>query len=229
MTPLLALGTALWLGILTSVSPCPLATNLAAVSYVGRGVGRPSRVVVAGLLYTLGRVVAYTAVAALLVTSVLSSPTASLWFQEHLNRFLGPLLVLVGMVLVGLLDFGLSGAGIGEGLRRRVDRLGLAGAGLLGLVFALSFCPVSAALYFGSLIPLDVREGSSVLLPVAYGVGTALPVLAFAGLLAFAANRLGAAFQRVSAVEWYVRRVTGAVILAIGVYLTLHHVWGVVP
>lgn len=229
MTPLLALGTALWLGILTSVSPCPLATNLAAVSYVSRGVGRPSRVVVAGLLYTLGRVVAYTALAALLVTSVMSSPATSLWFQEHLNRFLGPLLVLVGMVLAGLLDFGLSGAGIGEGLRRRVDSLGLAGAGLLGLVFALSFCPVSAALYFGGLIPLAVREESSVMLPVAYGVGTALPVLAFAGLLAFGANRLGAAFQKVTAVEWYVRRVTGAVILAIGLYLTLHHVWGVVP
>jgi len=229
MTPFLALGTALWLGILTSVSPCPLATNLAAVSYVSRGAGRPSRVAVAGLLYTLGRVIAYTALAALLVTNVLASPAASLWFQEHLNRFLGPLLVLVGMVLVGLLDFGLSGAGIGEGLRRRVDRLGLAGAGLLGLVFALSFCPVSAALYFGGLIPLAVREGSSVLLPIAYGVGTALPVLAFAALLAFGANRLGAAFQKVTAVEWYVRRVTGAVILAIGLYLTLHHVWGVVP
>jgi hypothetical protein len=120
-------------------------------------------------------------VAALLVTSVLSSPTPSLWFQEHLNRFLGPLLVLVGMVLVGLLDLGLSGAGIGEGLPRRVDRLGLAGAGLLGLVVALSICPVSAALDFGGLIPLVVREGSSVLLPVAYGIGTALPVLASPG------------------------------------------------
>ncbi|QDU21770.1 urease accessory protein UreH domain-containing protein [Urbifossiella limnaea] len=159
MTPFLALGTALWLGILTSVSPCPVATNLAAVSYVSRGAGRPSRVAAAGLLYALGRVVAYTALAGLLVTCVLASPAASLWFQEHLNRFLGPLLVLVGMVLVGLLDFGLGGAGIGEGLRRRVDRLGLAGAGLLGLVFALSFCPVTAALYFGGLIPLAVREG----------------------------------------------------------------------
>jgi cytochrome c-type biogenesis protein len=229
MTPLFALGSAFWLGLLTSISPCPLATNLAAVSYVGRGVGRPARVVIAGLLYTLGRVIAYVALGALLVTSVLSSPAVSQWLQEHLNQFLGPLLILVGMVLVGLLDFGLNGVGIGEGLRRRVDSLGTAGAGLLGLLFALSFCPVSAALYFGSLIPLAVRAESGVWVPTAYGIGTAVPVLVFAALLAFGANRVGAAFQKITAVEWYVRRVTGAVILVIGLYLTLHHVWGVLP
>ncbi len=229
MTPVVAIGTAFWLGALTSVSPCPLATNLAAVSYVGRGVGRPSRVVLAGLLYTLGRVLAYVALAALLVASVLSSPAVSQWLQAHLNQFLGPVLVLVGMVLVGLLDFGLAGIGVGAGLRQRADRLGAAGAVLFGLAFGLSFCPVSAALYFGSLIPLAVRAGSGLLVPAAYGIGTAVPVLVFAGLLAFGANRIGAAFQKVTAVEWYVRRVTGVVILAIGLYLTLHHVWRVLP
>jgi cytochrome c-type biogenesis protein len=225
MTVFLPAITALWLSILTSVSPCPLATNLAAVSYVGRGVGRPSRVALAGLLYTLGRIIAYTALAALLVASVLSSPTVSRWLQEHLNQFLGPLLILVGMVLLGLLDFGLSGAGLNDSLRERVDRLGVAGAGLLGIVFALSLSPVSAALYFRSLLPLAVKEESRYLLPAIYGIGTALPVLIFAGLLAFGANRLGAVFQEVTAVEWYIRKITGFVILGIGLYLTLTAVW----
>lgn len=229
MTPLVAIASSFWLGVLTSVSPCPLATNLAAISYVGRSAGRPSRVVLAGILYTLGRVLAYVALAMLLVTSVLASPSVSLWLQEHMNRFLGPLLILVGMVLVGLLDFGLSGVGLGEGLRQRVDRLGIAGAGLLGLLFALSFCPVSAALYFGSLIPLAVSEESSLVLPAIYGIGTAVPVLFFASLLAFGTQWMGKAFQKVTAIEWYVRRLTGVVILVIGFYLTLHHVWGVLP
>lgn len=229
MTPLVAILSSFWLGVLTSVSPCPLATNLAAISYVGRSAGRPSRVVLAGILYTLGRVLAYVTLAILLVASVLASPSVSLWLQEHMNRFLGPLLILVGMVLVGLLDFGLSGVGLGEGLRQRVDRLGIAGAGLLGLLFALSFCPVSAALYFGSLIPLAVSEESSLFLPALYGIGTAVPVLFFAALLAFGTQWMGKAFQKVTAIEWFVRRMTGVVILVIGLYLTLHHVWGIVP
>lgn len=229
MTPfLLALGGAFWLGVLTSISPCPLATNLAAISYVGRNTGKPSQVVLAGLLYTLGRVLVYMVLASLLVASVLSSPTVSLWLQTNLNKFLGPLLILVGMVLLGLLTLGMQGTAISEGLRQRVDRLGLAGAGLLGLVFALSFCPVSAALYFGSLLPLAVRAESILLIPAVYGLGTALPVVVFAVLLALGANRLAVAFRGLTQVEGWVRQGTGLVILLIGMYLTLHHIWQLV-
>lgn len=229
MTPfLLALGGAFWLGVLTSISPCPLATNLAAISYVGRNTGKPSQVVLAGLLYTLGRVLVYMVLASLLVASVLSSPTVSLWLQTNLNKFLGPLLILVGMVLLGLLTLGMQGTAISEGLRQRVDRLGLAGAGLLGLVFALSFCPVSAALYFGSLLPLAVRAESILLIPAVYGLGTALPVVVFAVLLALGANRLAVAFRGLTQVEGWIRQGTGGVILLIGMYLTLHHIWQLV-
>jgi cytochrome c-type biogenesis protein len=229
MTPfLIALGGAFWLGVLTSISPCPLATNIAAISYVGRNVGSPGKVLFAGVLYTLGRVLVYVALAVLLVASVLSSPGASLWLQTNLNNFLGPLLILVGMTLLGLLSLPLQGAGISEGLRQRVDRLGLAGAGLLGLVFALSFCPVSAALYFGSLLPLAVRAESTLLVPAVYGLGTGLPVFAFAVLLALGTNWVGAAFNRLSQAEWWARQGTGVAILVIGLYLTLHHVWCVV-
>jgi cytochrome c biogenesis protein CcdA len=229
MTPLLlALGGAFWLGVLTSISPCPLATNLAAISYVGRNVGSPSKVFLAGVLYTVGRVAVYVALAALFVVSVLSSPAVSLWLQSNLNKFLGPLLILVGMTLLGLLSLGLQGVGISDALRQWVDRLGLAGAGLLGLVFALSFCPVSAALYFGSLLPLAVRAESTFFVPAVYGLGTGFPVLAFAVLLALGANRVGAAFNRLTQVEWWARKGTGVAILAIGLYLTLHHVWRVV-
>ncbi|MFO0879774.1 MAG: aromatic aminobenezylarsenical efflux permease ArsG family transporter [Gemmataceae bacterium] len=228
MTPILAWGAAFWLGVLTSISPCPLATNLAAVSYVGRDATAPRRVILAGLLYTLGRVLVYVILAALLVASTLSAPGVSLWLQGHLNKFLGPLLVLVGMILLGMLSVGLPGAGISDALRDRVDRLGLWGAALLGAVFALSFCPVSAALYFGSLLPLAVRVESTLVVPAVYGLGTALPVIACAALLAMGTGWLGAAFQRLTQAEWWVRKGTGLAILVIGLYLTLHHVWHVV-
>jgi len=229
MTPLLLmLVGALWLGVLTSISPCPLATNLAAISYVSRDVSSPGKVLLAGLLYTLGRVLVYVALASLLVTSVLSTPGVSLWLQSNLNKFLGPLLILVGMVLLGLLSLGMTGAGISDTLRQRVDQLGLFGAALLGVVFALSFCPVSAALYFGSLLPLAVQAESTLLVPAVYGLGTAVPVVAFAVLLMLGTGWVGAAFNRLSQVEWWVRQGTGVAILLIGLYLTLHHVWQVV-
>lgn len=225
---LLPLSGAFWLGVLTSISPCPLATNLAAISYVGRDVGRPSKVILAGILYTLGRVLVYVALAAAVVASVLATPAASLWLQTHLPLFLGPLLMLVGMILLRLLAPELRGVGVGDRLRAWVDRLGLVGAAVLGGVFALSFCPVSAALYFGSLLPLAVRAESTLLVPAAYGVGTAVPVVAFAVLIGLGTARVGAAFNRLSQVEWWVRHATGGAILLIGLYLTLHHVWRVV-
>jgi cytochrome c biogenesis protein CcdA len=225
---LMLLVAAFWLGVLTSISPCPLATNLAAISYVSRDVSEPRKVLWAGLLYTLGRVAVYVSLAAILVASVLSTPGVSLWLQVNLNKFLGPLLIVVGMILVGLLSLGGSGSAISEGLRERVDRLGLFGASLLGFVFALSFCPVSAALYFGSLLPLAIRGESVVLAPAVYGLGTALPVVGFSLCLMLGSNWVGTAFNRLTRVEGWMRRGTGTVILLVGVYLTLHHVWHVV-
>jgi len=221
----ISIGSALWLGILTSISPCPLATNLAAISYIGRDASRARRVFLAGLLYTLGRVIAYTALAALVVASILSAPGTAVWLQRNINLFLGPLLVLVGMVLVGLLELPMSAGNFWSGYRERVQKLGLFGAGLLGLLFALSFCPVSAALFFGSLIPLAITERSPLLLPAVYGIGTGVPVLGFALVLVFGVKSVGTAFQWVSSADRWLRPATGVVILGVGIYLTLVHVF----
>jgi len=222
---LMGIGTALWLGLLTSISPCPLATNIAAISYVGRDARKTSRVVLSGMMYVLGRVVGYTALGGLVVASVLSAPGASVWLQRNVSLFVGPLLVLVAMVLLGLIEMPVSGGAVVNSLRERFQKLGLLGAGLLGLLFALSFCPVSAALFFGSLIPLAIAKQSSLLLPAVYGIGTGVPVLGFGFVLVFGAKSLGTVFQRVSGIEILLRRGTGIVILLIGIYLTLQHVY----
>jgi cytochrome c-type biogenesis protein len=223
----LAAVSALWFGILTSVSPCPLATNITAISFVGRRTGSPIGVLLSGLLYTLGRAVIYTAIGILLVSSLLSAPTVSLTLQTWMNKLLGPILILVGMVMLGLLRISFRGRGMSQRLQQRVQRLGLLGALGLGALFALSFCPVSATLFFGSLLPLAVKHGSGILLPFVYGIGTAIPVVIFAIVLAFGARWLGKLFERVTQIERWMRTATGIVFIGVGVYMSLVHVYRV--
>jgi len=223
---LFAIASAFWLGILTSISPCPLATNIAAISFVGRRVGSPFRVFLAGLLYTAGRTLTYLTLGILLVSSLLSAPYISHILQKYMNKALGPLLIVVGMVLAGLIEPKSSGSGVSEKMQRRVEVLGIWGALLLGVVFALSFCPVSAALFFGGLIPMALKRGSAAILPSAYGVATGLPVLAFAVLIALGAKRVGQAYNKLVPLEKWARLVTGAIFIVVGGYFCLTHVFG---
>ena len=219
--------SALWFGILTSVSPCPLATNITAISFVGRRTGSPGGVLLSGLLYTIGRALVYTAIGVLLVMSLLSAPTVSLTLQMWMNKLLGPILILVGMVMLGLLRISFRGRGMSQRLQRHVERWGLLGALGLGALFALSFCPVSATLFFGSLLPLAVKHGSGILLPFVYGIGTAIPVVVFAIVLAFGTRWLGTLFERVTRVERWMRSATGLVFIGVGFYMSLVHVYRV--
>ena len=227
-TLLIAIGSALWLGLLTSISPCPLATNIAAISYIGKQVDRPSKVLLGGLLYTLGRTFSYIVVALIVVTSLLSISTVAMFLQQNLNKALGPLLLVVGLFLLDIIPWPWSGNGSAliEKIRIKASSLGLWGAGLLGLVFALTFCPVSGALFFGSLIPLAVKHESSILLPSIYGVGTALPVVVFSVIVAFAANKISTAFNALTVIEKWARRVTAAVFIGVGGYYCLVYLFG---
>ena len=228
MTPILAaIASAFWLGILTSISPCPLAANVAAISFIGRSVGRPRRVFAAGMTYSLGRAVTYVLVGALVVTSVLSIPSVSFFLQKRMNQILGPLLIVIGIGLLGWFPVRLPAWSWGDAIKARAAGRGILGAGGLGMLFALSFCPVSAGLFFGALIPLAINSNSRVLLPAVYGLGTGLPVLLFAALLALGAQWVGRAFKIAAGIERAARPITGAVFALAGLYLTLTHIFGV--
>ena len=220
-----AIATALWLGILTSISPCPLATNIAAVSYVARRVERPWQVLLSSATYSLGRAAAYATVSAVVVLGLLSVPGLSQLLQRYMNKLLGPLLVLASMYLLDLLGSGLSTTAGSDGLRKRAAEGGPWGAALLGALFALSFCPVSAALFFGSLVPLALLHGSHVVLPVVYGLGTALPVALLAIVAASGTKALSSVLRRVGTFDAWARRATGIVFLAVGVYLSVRFVF----
>lgn len=222
------MALALWFGVLTSISPCPLATNIAAISYIGKKIEHPRLVIVTGLLYTLGRSVAYLVLGILLVRSLLSAPHISFFLQRYMMKIMGPLLIVVGMFLTGLLNFNITGSRTSDKILGRADRMGIWGAGLLGIVFALSFCPTSAALFFGSLIPLAVKSESGVILPLLYGIGTALPVVVFAFLIAAGAHYVGKVFHRITQFELWARRITGALFIGIGIYFSLKYIFQIV-
>jgi sulfite exporter TauE/SafE len=216
-----ASATALWLGVLTSISPCPLAANIAAVSYVGRQVERPRRVLWAGLLYTLGRTSAYVVLGAAAVWSLMSVVGASAFLQGSFSRTIGPILIIVGLFLLGLFRFSFHGVGVSDAMRERIDRAGLWGALPLGALLALAFCPISAALFFGTLIPLAAENRSPLLLPALYGVGTGLPVVVFAVLIAVGVGWMGAALNRLQVFERWARLATGLVFVGVGIFETL--------
>jgi cytochrome c biogenesis protein CcdA len=205
-----------------------MATNVAAISFIGRRVDSPRHVLGGGLLYTAGRTVAYVALGFVFVMGLLSMPETSQFLQRHMNRILGPVLIVAGILLLEVIRPVLPGLGKkGEQLRQHFEEKGVWGALPLGALFALSFCPVSAALFFGSLVPLAVRFDSPVLLPSLYGAGTALPVVAFAILIAFGARVVAKAFDRLAVVERWARRLTGLIFVGVGVYMTLVYTLGV--
>jgi cytochrome c biogenesis protein CcdA len=221
-------ATAVWLGILTSISPCPLATNIAAISFIGKRVGSTRYVLFSGLFYTLGRVMTYLILGIFITKGILSIPGASFFLQKYMNRLLGPILIIAGMFLLGLIQVNMSGILAGDTAQRYAEKGGIWGAGLLGILFAVAFCPVSAALFFGSLIPLSLKYGSSFALPLLYGIGTGLPVIMFAILLAVGARSIGKAFNKLTRIEWWARRITGGIFILVGIHYSLTYIFGIV-
>jgi cytochrome c-type biogenesis protein len=213
--------TAVWLGILTSISPCPLATNIAAVSFVGRRLESTGKALWSGAAYVIGRLLAYVVLAVIVTIGLLSIPGVSNFLQKYMNYLLGPILIVVGVILLGVLPFAIPGFSPSAKMQERASQGNAWGASLLGALFALSFCPVSAALFFGSLIPLAVRHNSYILLPSLYGIGTGLPVLAFGVVIALSAQSVAKLFKRVTQFELWFRRITGVVFMLVGVYYCL--------
>ncbi len=218
---LFAALSACWLGMLTAISPCPLAINIAAVSFVGRKAGSTPLLLAAGLLYMLGRTLTYVVLGAILVQGLLATPKLSYALQKYMNLMMGPLLILVAMVMLKLLALPEISGGIAEKLRKHSGKMGVGGAGLLGVAFALSFCPISAALFFGSLLPLATKFESALLLPSVYGMATGLPVLLFTFLLAFCTSRINMAYKQISEFEKWAQRVTGVIFLLLGIHFTI--------
>jgi cytochrome c-type biogenesis protein len=221
---MLAVASALWFGILTSISPCPLATNIAAISFLERHVNHPKDVMLSGIAYTLGRVFSYTIIGILVITSMAGVPLIANFLQTYMYRMLGPLLLLVGLVLLGVIKLNMTGFSLSHEKQAKLAKSGLKGAFMLGVIFALSFCPISAGLFFGSLIPLALNNKFSIIFPVLFGIGTGLPVILFAAAIAFGVFAVSHWFKKTAKIEKYMRKLTGVIFVIVGGYFVWNYI-----
>lgn len=210
--------TALILGLLTAISPCPLATNIAAVGYLASDVASPRRILLNGMLYALGRIVAYTALGAALIL-ILRTGAGVFSIERAAGRWseilLPPAMILAGMyMLFGSrlkLTTGAKSSGVVKAPRNGV------GAFLIGMLFAMAFCPTSGVFYFGMLIPMSAAAAQGFALPALFAAATALPVVATAWVLAYGANRLGNLYNRLTAIERWLTRFVAAIFIITGI------------
>ena len=215
--------TAFLLGLLTALSPCPLATNIAAIGYIGKRIGNRKGVFLQGLLYVLGRTIAYTLLGVVLI-AVLRSGASVFGIQNFIATYgemaLPPALLLIGLLMlfgnrINLPSFGFGGKG--DWLARQ----GGAGALLLGVLFALAFCPTSGVFYFGMLIPMSASTTMGYMLPIFFAAATAMPVLVVAWILAFSAGQIGTAYGKMQTMQKWLNIVVGVLFIAIGIYYCL--------
>ncbi|MFH1776111.1 MAG: aromatic aminobenezylarsenical efflux permease ArsG family transporter [Candidatus Omnitrophota bacterium] len=225
---LIVFASALWLGVLTSISPCPLATNIAAVSFLSKKINYPKAVLLAGVVYTAGRMTAYALLGVIIITSLASVPLVANFLQKYMNKILGPVLLIVGFILLDIIRFNLSGIILSKERQESIAQRGVQGAFALGVLFALAFCPISAALFFGSLITVSLNTTYGVILPLIYGIGTGLPVLVFSFGIAFGISRLSHWFNKIAMLEKHTRKITGIIFIIVGLYFIWVYVVSVI-
>lgn len=206
------------LGLMTAISPCPLATNITAIGYIGRDIEERRKVFIKGLIYTAGRAVSYTALGIVIFFGASSFDIATV-FQGWGEKLLGPIMILIGLFMLGLLKLpSRKGESVTARLGERLSG-GTLGAFLLGMLFALAFCPYSGVLYFMMLIPMTVASADGLYLPVVFAGATGLPVIIAAWLLAFTVGGIGSFYNRIRTFEQWFRRVVGVVFILSGIYL----------
>jgi len=220
------LVAAFFIGLMMAISPCPLATNITAIAYVSRNIGNSRYTILVGLLYSLGRMAVYVAIAALIVLCGLNVQSIALFLQEYGDIFLGPVLLVCGILMSEIIPFSFALEHTGlqnlkEEISEKLSHQGLIGSFFLGILFAISFCPFSAVLFFGMLVPLALSTRDPIGVPLSFGLATGLPVILFSILLATGVNRCGALLGRVQAAEIWVRRFVAVIFILVGLSFTV--------
>ena len=214
--------SALLLGLMTAISPCPLATNIAALAYVSRRATERRYAVITGTLYTVGRMFSYSIIGVLIIVAGLEIPGVATFLQDFGEQVLGPLLIVVGVIMLSINKISLNlGGGKLSSIGAKVADWGMIGGFLLGALFALAFCPYSALLFFGVLIPLALKSTGGVALPAVYAIGTGLPVLVFGVLISAGVARVSSWFNAVTRVEKIIRVAVSIIFIGVGIYLVV--------
>ncbi|MCD6333442.1 MAG: sulfite exporter TauE/SafE family protein [Bacteroidales bacterium] len=209
--------TAFVLGLLTAISPCPLATNITAIGFISKDIESRNRVFFNGLFYTLGRAVTYT-ILALIIMIGADQFKLSGWFQQNGEKIVGPLLLIIGLLMLDVLKIKFPGI---SQFTKRYEKNGVSGyweVVVMGILFALAFCPYSGVLYFGMLIPMSITSPTGLYLPVVFALATGIPVIIFAWLLAYTVSGVGKLYHRLKMFEIWFRRIIAVLFIGVGLY-----------
>jgi cytochrome c-type biogenesis protein len=209
--------TALLLGLMTAISPCPLATNITAVGFISRDIENRNRVFINGLLYTLGRAITYTAIALIILLGANQLKFGG-FFQRYGEKIIGPLMIIIGFFMLDIIKIKFPGLNRLTSKMEDKKKWRYLDALLLGLVFALAFCPYSGVLYFGMLIPLTIASPSGLFLPIVFAIATGIPVIIFSWIIAYAISGIGGVYNKLKTFELWFRRVIAVIFIVVGVY-----------
>lgn len=214
-----AIVAAFFIGLMTAVSPCPLATNITAVAYISKRIGKGKHTILVGLIYTFGRMFSYTLLASLIVWFGLSSQMIALFLGKYGEKLLGPLLILIGLFMLNIIKFKNAKECKNRSMIKEafIDK-GLLGSFLLGVIFALAFCPFSGVLFFGMLIPLALKAGDGLVIPAVFAFATGLPVIIFSFIIANSISKLGKIMNKVKVFERWTRMIVGIIFVFVGAY-----------
>lgn len=213
--------SALLLGILTAISPCPLATNITATAYISKSVNSKGKILLSGFVYTLGLATTYTVIALLIIAGASKFHLAKL-FQSHGEKFVGPVMVIIGLIMLNILKLNFLGnSGFIEKVNDRFRNKTLLGVFLLGVLFAMAFCPYSGAMYFGVLIPLSIKASAGFTLPMFYALGAGSLVMFFTIIIAYSIQNLNKYFNAIKRAEIIMRYLAGIMFILTGLYYIL--------
>lgn len=212
--------TAFILGLMTAISPCPLATNITAIGFISKDIESQRKVFVNGLVYTLGRAISYTTIGLLFFFGASQFEFAG-FFQEWGEKILGPLLIIIGLFMLGVLKIKIPGVGSLTEKMENKSNSGFWGVLLLGIVFALAFCPYSGVLYFGMLMPMTISSASGLYLPLFFAIATGIPVIVFAWLIAFSVGSIGNVYNKLKNFELWFRRIVASLFIVVGLYYVI--------
>ncbi len=215
----IAIVAAFFIGLMTALSPCPLATNITAVAYASKKISNSKHTIMVGFLYTLGRMFSYTLLASLIVWFGVSSQNISFFLQKYGDKVLGPLLLIIGVVMLDIIKLSfLKGSDKLNKLKENLANRGYIGSFILGVIFALAFCPFSAVLFFGMLIPIAINAGDGLIIPAVFAFATGLPVIIFSFILVYSVSKLSTILDRVQTFEKWLRRIVGVIFVIVGIY-----------
>ena len=210
---------AFFIGLMTAISPCPLATNITAIAYASKKIDNSKHTIIVGFLYTFGRMLTYVLIASAIVWFGLNTQSIALTLQKYGDKILGPLLLIVGIIMLDVIkiNFIKSNDWL-KNLKEKLAQKGFLGSFLLGVIFALAFCPFSAVLFFGMLIPIALKAGDGLIIPSVFAFATGLPVIIFSFILVYSVSKLGKIMNKIGTFEKWTRKIVAGIFILAGLY-----------